>query len=495
MSQSLPALVDRFSALSVLVVGESILDAYLKGASTRLCREAPVPVVDLHERLHAPGGAANAAVNLASLGARVELASLTGDDDAGARIRELLERAGVGCGNLLVQPARRTLVKRRIVADGQMLARVDDGDTGPVAEATERDLLDRLPELFAAHDAVLVSDYGYGAIGPATIERLRQLQAEAPRVLVVDAKRPAAYREVGVTAAKPNYEEAIKLLGAEHRTGTSLRAEQLECQGECLRELLGAQLVAVTLDSEGALLFEGGQGPPYRTYAHEQPSSLTTGAGDTFAGVLTLAIAAGADVPAAGELASAAAALVVTREGTAVCSATALCEALSGSRRQLAGPGELAAQASMHRQRGRRVVFTNGCFDILHRGHVAYLNRAKALGDVLVVGVNSDRSVRRLKGPDRPLNRLDDRMEVLGALSCIDHLVAFDADTPAELIEAARPQVFVKGGDYSPEDLPEAPLVERLGGKVVLLPYLEDHSTTAVIERIRTGPGSRKGGR
>ena len=211
--------------------------------------------------------------------------------------------------------------------------------------------------------------------------------------------------------------------------------------------------------------------------------------------MLTLAIAAGADVPAAGELASAAAALVVTREGTAVCGATALREALSGSRRRLAGPEELAAQAGMHRQRGRRGVFTNGCFDILHRGHVAYLNRAKALGDVLVVGVNSDRSVRRLKGPDRPLNRLEDRMEVLGALSCIDHLVAFDADTPAELIEAARPEVFVKGGDYSPEDLPEAPLVERLGGKVVLLPYLEDHSTTAVIERIRTGPGSGKGSR
>jgi D-beta-D-heptose 7-phosphate kinase/D-beta-D-heptose 1-phosphate adenosyltransferase len=151
----------------------------------------------------------------------------------------------------------------------------------------------------------------------------------------------------------------------------------------------------------------------------------------------------------------------------------------------LGGVDELVAEVRVHREHGRRIVFTNGCFDILHRGHVAYLNRAKSLGDVLVVGVNSDESVRRLKGPDRPLNTLDDRMEVLGALSSIDHLIAFREETPAELIRAVRPDVFVKGGDYRPDTLPEAPLVRQLGGEVVLLPYLEDHSTTGVIERIR----------
>jgi D-beta-D-heptose 7-phosphate kinase/D-beta-D-heptose 1-phosphate adenosyltransferase len=485
MTQSLPSLVERFGELSALVLGESILDVYLRGRTTRLSREAPVPVVDLDERVDAPGGAANAAVNLASLGARVELLSVVGDDPAGARLRELLLAAGVGVDHLVAQPGRRTLIKRRLVADGQMLARADDGDDAPVGEPTQRGLLAALRQRFGSCDAVLVSDYGYGLIGAPLLEALRSLQAGAPRALVVDAKRPAVYREVGVTAAKPNYEEAVDLLGIGRLAGTSRRVEQLERQGERLRSLLGAELVAVTLDSEGALLFEPGEGPPYRTYARERPSSLTTGAGDTFASVLALALAAGADVPAAGELASAAAALVVSREGTAVCGADVLRQVVMVTRRQHGGVDELVAEVRAHRGHGRRIVFTNGCFDILHHGHVAYLNRAKALGDVLVVGVNSDDSVRRLKGADRPLNALEDRMAVLGALSCIDHLVAFDGDTPAELIRAVRPDVFVKGGDYRPDTLPEAPLVEQLGGEVVLLPYLEDHSTSGVIQRIR----------
>jgi D-beta-D-heptose 7-phosphate kinase/D-beta-D-heptose 1-phosphate adenosyltransferase len=485
MTQSLPSLVDRLGTLSALVLGESILDVYLRGRTTRLSREAPVPVVDLDERIDAPGGAANAAVNLASLGARVELLSVVGDDRAGARLRELLLAAGVGVDHLVVQPGRRTLVKRRLVSDGQMLARLDNGDGGLIGEPAQRQLLTALRELFGSRDAVLVSDYGYGMVAPPLLEALRALQAGAPRVLVADARRPAGLREIGATAAKPNYEEAVGLLGIGQLAGTNRRVEQLERQGERLRALLGAELVAVTLDSEGALLFEPGDGPPYRTYARERPSSLATGAGDTFASVLALALAAGADVPAAGELASAAAALVVSREGTAVCGADVLRQAVTGTRRQLAGVDELVAEVRVHREQGRRIVFTNGCFDILHHGHVAYLNRAKALGDVLVVGVNSDDSVRRLKGSDRPLNTLEDRVAVLGALSCIDHLVAFDDDTPAELLRAVRPDVFVKGGDYRPDTLPEAPLVTQLGGEVVLLPYLEDHSTSSVIQRIR----------
>ncbi len=485
MTQSLPSLVDRFGTLSALVLGDSILDVYLRGRTTRLSREAPVPVVDLGQRIDAPGGAANAAVNLASLGARVELLSVVGDDRAGARLKELLLAAGVGVDHVVVQPGRRTLVKRRLVSDGQMLARLDNGDGGLIGEPTQRQLLTALRKLFGSRDAVLVSDYGHGVVAPPFLEALRALQAGAPRVLVADAKRPAGLRDVGVTAAKPNYEEAVELLGIGQLAGTSRRVEQLERQGERLRSLLGAELVAVTLDSEGALLFEPGDGLPYRTYARERPSSLATGAGDTFAGVLALALVAGADVPAAGELASAAAALVVSREGTAVCGADVLRQAVTGTRRQLGGVDELVAEVRVHREQGRRIVFTNGCFDILHHGHVAYLNRAKALGDVLVVGVNSDGGVRRLKGSDRPLNTLDDRMAVLGALSCIDHLVAFDDDTPAGLIRAVRPDVFVKGGDYRPDTLPEAPLVTQLGGEVVLLPYLEDHSTSSVIQRIR----------
>jgi D-beta-D-heptose 7-phosphate kinase/D-beta-D-heptose 1-phosphate adenosyltransferase len=482
MSQALPALVDRFGALSVLVLGDSILDVYLRGRSTRLCREAPVPVVDVVDRAEAAGGAANAAVNCRALGARVTFLSVVGDDPDGASVLALLAASGVDAGPVLVRPGR-TLAKHRVVADGQVLVRFDQGDAGPLDEPTDGALAALLADQAGRHDAVLVSDYGYGALGPAVVACLRRFQAEQPRVLVVDARHPTAYRDVGATAVKPNYDEAVRLLGSGRFDPGGRRADQLERQGRRILSLLGAQVAAVTLDTEGAVLFER-DGPPYRTYARPAANARAAGAGDTFSSALALALAAGAGVPAAGELASAAAAVVVAAEGTAVCPQAALREAV-GDDRRIISAAELAARAGLYHGQGRRIVFTNGCFDILHRGHITYLNRAKTLGDVLVVGVNSDDSVRRLKGPGRPLNACDDRMAVLAALSCIDHLVAFADDTPAELIRAVRPDVFVKGGDYRRDTVPEGPLVESLGGTVEILPYLEARSTTGIIERIR----------
>jgi D-beta-D-heptose 7-phosphate kinase/D-beta-D-heptose 1-phosphate adenosyltransferase len=237
----------------------------------------------------------------------------------------------------------------------------------------------------------------------------------------------------------------------------------------------------VTLDCEGALVFERGR-PAYRTYT--QPArSCVAGAGDTFVAGLALGLAAGASTAAAAELASGAA-VVVGKDGTAICSAQELREYVSAEDEYYGDLDRLKARVEFYREQGRKIVFTNGCFDILHRGHITYLNRAKALGDVLVVGVNSDESIRRLKGPSRPINSLEDRVQVLAALSCVDHLVAFGEDTPCNLIRALRPRVFVKGGDYTRERLPEAPLVEELGGVVQILPYLQDRSTTGIIERI-----------
>ncbi|HYT25357.1 MAG TPA: D-glycero-beta-D-manno-heptose 1-phosphate adenylyltransferase [Actinomycetota bacterium] len=493
MSETLASVVDRFDRLSVLVLGESILDVYLRGSSTRLCREAPVPVVDVAGRAEAPGGAANAAVNARALGARVTFLSVVGDDREGAAVLALLAEAGVDARRVLVRPGRRTLAKHRVVADGQVLVRFDEGGGGATDEGSDAELAELLAAEAAGHDAVLVSDYGYGVLGAAVAGVLRRLQAEAPRVLVVDARHPTAYRGVGATAVKPNYDEAVQLLGGGRFDPRGSRADQLERQGRRILSLLGAEVAAVTLDTEGAVLFER-DGPPYRTYARPAASARAAGAGDTFSSALTLALAAGAGVPAAGELASAAAAVVVAADGTAVCPRAALEEAVGGDRR-IVTAAELAARASLYRRQGRRIVFTNGCFDILHRGHITYLNRAKTLGDVLVVGVNADAGVRRLKGPDRPLNALDDRMAVLAALSCIDHLVAFEDDTPAELIRAVRPDVFVKGGDYRRDTVPEGPLVESLGGAVEILPFLEARSTTGIVERIRAGGPPRAGRR
>jgi D-beta-D-heptose 7-phosphate kinase / D-beta-D-heptose 1-phosphate adenosyltransferase len=486
MTTTLPDLVDRFAGLEVAVIGEAMLDVYLEGTAERLCREAPVPVVSVHDRQDAPGGAANTAANVRSLGAQTSLLSVTGNDNEGSILHRALEDLGVDTTYMLSEPSRRTLAKQRVIADGQVLLRFDHGSAEPVGPDVEEALVDRLTVLFPRLDALIISDYGYGILTPRLIRTLAELQSNSPRVVVVDAKEPAAYRSVGAMATKPNYSEAIRLLGTSGMESGSTRTEQIASQGKRLLDLTGARVCAVTLDTEGALVFERGR-PAYRVYARPQPHSRAAGAGDTFTSALTLALAAGADTPAAVELASAAASVVIGRAGTRTCSAQDVIECLSLGGKYLSDANRLAARAALYHRQGRRIVFTNGCFDILHRGHITSLNQAKALGDVLIVGVNTDAGIGRLKGAGRPINTLEDRVQVLTALSCVDHIVAFDDDLPENLIRVVRPDVFVKGGNYTRELLPEASLVEELGGSVAILPYVEDHSTTAVIERIRRG--------
>jgi D-beta-D-heptose 7-phosphate kinase/D-beta-D-heptose 1-phosphate adenosyltransferase len=486
------ALVDRFADLSVLVVGEAMLDVYLHGRSQRLCREAPVPIVAVEGRWDAPGGAANTAVNARHLGAAVTLLSLVGADDEGRRLRAALEARGVRTEHVVVDPGRRTLTKQRVLAGSHLLLRFDEGSTEAPPPRCQRELGSRLRRLFAEQQAVIVSDYGYGVCTGRVISDLAAAQARSPRVVVVDSKTLLAYRDVGPTAVKPNGDEALALLGAGRRPADSrLRLELIAREGGRLLDLTGAQVAAVTLDADGALVFERGR-PPYRTYAEPTDHGRAVGAGDTFACALALALAAGGDVPAAAEVASAAAAVVVGRQGTATCSAAELRARLALGDKFCPDTATLLARLAAHREHGRRIVFTNGCFDILHRGHVASLNAAKALGDVLVVALNTDAGVRRLKGPGRPINPLEDRVQVLAALSSVDHIVAFDEETPVTLLRQVRPDVFVKGGDYTRGRLPEAAVVEALGGQIVILPYVEDRSTTGVIERIRSAalPGA-----
>jgi D-beta-D-heptose 7-phosphate kinase/D-beta-D-heptose 1-phosphate adenosyltransferase len=302
---------------------------------------------------------------------------------------------------------------------------------------------------------------------------------------VVDARRPAAYRGAGLTACKPNFGEVSALLDLQ---AGGDRAAAVAAQGRRLLDLCGAEVVAVTLDAEGALVFERGR-PPYRTFARPQPGSRATGAGDTFTVALALGLAVGGDVPAAAELASAAAEVVVDQAGTAACAAHELRRRLGGSGKIVPSVAELATRRESLRAGGRRLVLTSGCFDILHRGHVTYLNRAKELGDVLVVAVNDDAGVRRLKGAERPVNPLEDRLGVLAGLSSVDVLVPFGDDTPVAVVRALAPDVFVKGGDYTRETLPEGAEVERLGGAVRIVPLVDDRSTSALIERIRAPAG------
>ena len=340
MNPNLLELINTFADLNVVVIGEAMLDSYLEGFADRLCREAPVPVVTVNNRQDVPGGAANTAVNLVSLGGKVQFLSVVGHDAEWQLLQSALQQRGVLTTHVLVNPARRTLVKHRVMAAEQMLIRFDQGSTDQIDSKTEQLLIDRLQQVFPTSDAILVSDYGYGILTPRIIAVLTALQVASPRVLVVDSRDLTAYRSIGATAVKPNYTEVVQLLNLPKLTSSHGRAEQITAQQNQLLEITGAQIAAVTLDREGALFFQSGY-LPYRTYAQPQPPSHVTGAGDTFISALTLAIAAQVDIPVAAELAAAAAYIAVAKVGTSSCSATELHEYVVGDEQWMKNLPEL----------------------------------------------------------------------------------------------------------------------------------------------------------
>jgi D-beta-D-heptose 7-phosphate kinase/D-beta-D-heptose 1-phosphate adenosyltransferase len=484
-------IVHAFRSLRVLVIGDAMLDVYLQGSASRLCPEAPVPIVDLTSRCEVPGGAANTALNLRRLGASVSLMALIGDDCEGLLLKQSLLASGIDVDPLLAVPNRRTLAKQRISSGAQLLLRFDQGDKSDPAPSDQQALADSLRRLYRHYDAVVLSDYCYGALSPLVVAALAEAQQQTPRVLVADSKRLDQLAQIRFTAVKPNYAEALRLVGENAEIGQA-RIDQMRRLGPRLFERVNCQLAAVTLDQDGALVFDPPR-EPLRTLTNPNVHSRAAGAGDTYAAALALALAAGAETCAAAEIAAAAAAVVVGKDGTSTCSSQELLRRLKGAH----GPGAdwetLAPCLEEHRRRGRRIVLTSGCFDLLHRGHITYLHQARSLGDVLVVGVNTDDSIRRLRGPERPINMLEDRVQVLSALGCVDHVVSFDDDTPHRLVAAVRPDVFVKGGDYTRDRLPEAALVEQLGGRVEILPLVRERSTTSIIKRIRAAPAAASG--
>lgn len=484
MNHELLSVIDRFKGCRVGVIGDAVLDSFLEGHTGRLCREAPVPVVEVTQRVDVPGGAANAAVNLRALGADVTLFSVVGDDAEGRRLRTALARRGVAEDGIVVVRGRRTPAKQRVAAGGQLLLRFDQGDDGDVGARAEMALVRKLRRAHASLDALVVSDYLLGALGPRVRTALAALIRRQRRIVIVDAKDLTRYRTLGASAVKPNYAEAARLLGLGPQ-GEGGREAALTARAEALFALTGSRLVAVTLDADGALVLEQGAAP-YRTYGRRVEPARAAGAGDAFVAGLTLALTARVPTTLAAELASAAATTAIGARATACVDLAALRDRFGRSDKWLPDPEALRGRMTRYHREGRRIVFTNGCFDLLHRGHVTYLSRAKALGDVLVVGVNGDASVRRLKGAGRPINALEDRMQVLAALSCVDHLAAFDDDTAATLIDCIRPDVYVKGGDYTRATLPEAAQVEGLGGRIHFLPYLDGQSTSVILRRIRS---------
>lgn len=478
----------RHLAPRVVVVGDAMLDRWWVGSSNRLSREAPAPVMEVQRRHDVAGGAANTAMNLAALGAEVRLVGLVGTDEAGTTLRELLLAAGVEVSGLLAAPEVATVTKTRVVSDDQMLVRIDDVQHRPLTPALEEELVTATAKALVGVDALVVCDYDSGMLLTA-VESAFTL-ASRPPLVVVDAHDGAPWSRLRPDVVTPNAAEAFRLLGRSVPTDGSRLAALTEAAPE-LRRRAGAEAVLVTLDRDGSVLF-GPEQPAavehHRTPASPRAEKQAAGAGDTFVAALTLARAAGVPLPVAASLAQAAADVVVQRFGTSVCSTDELVEHL-GVGGSAVEEETLLRRLEADRAAGRRIVLTNGCFDVLHRGHTTYLSEAARLGDVLVVAVNSDRSVRRLKGPERPVNGEADRAGVIAALSCVSYVTVFDTDTPIPLLERVRPDVYAKGGDYSADTLPEAAVVRGYGGEVHILGYVPSQSTTEVLARIRARAG------
>ncbi|ACU37553.1 D-glycero-beta-D-manno-heptose 1-phosphate adenylyltransferase [Actinosynnema mirum] len=488
MSGDLLGLLSGIRGLRVLVVGDAIVDRYLTGTPIGLSREAPVPVLDLTGDHDQCGGAANVAANLRALGADPTLLAVVGADPAGRRLHAAMAAAGVGADHLVVDESRSTVVKRRVLAREQMLLRLDEGSRERIASATAAELARRLADQLRRCDVVIACDYGYGTFTGPVVATLAH-SAGRP-LFVVDSRAPGRFRSLRPDVVKPNYAEAAALLGEPSLDTSGDRVGQVVEHRARLLERTGAGLVAVTLDRDGAVVLQAGR-PSLRTCATVREAETTVGAGDTFTAAFALALASGAEPASSAEFASAAAGTVVRKPGTAICDPAELRRRLGGTGKILPGD-ELPSWLTDVAGRGCQVVFTNGCFDILHDGHVSLLSRAKGLGELLVVGVNADESVRRLKGPSRPVVPLGERMRVLAALGCVDVVVPFHADSPVELIERLRPDVYAKGDDYTLQDLPEASLVERLGGRVELLRTVDGRSTTKIIRDIHALSGERR---
>lgn len=469
----------QIPAARVLVVGDLILDRYWHGSTTRISPEAPVPVVRVQNAEERLGGAANVAANVASLGTACVLVGAVGDDADGERLVELCRAQGIEA-DVVVRSAEATTVKLRVVSQHQQLIRLDfeqdvvDARSAAVVEAAACHL--------AKCDVAVVSDYAKGAV-----TRVPDIIAAADRCgvpVVVDPKGADFSRYAGARLVTPNLREFEAVAGPAKENDTIARQARTLCREHDLGAILvtrgeaGMSLVprdgeAVHLEAEALDVFD------------------VTGAGDTVCAVTATALAAGNDLADAVRLANVAAGLVVARLGTATVQCTELDAALA---RRVAGGGvldraRLLEKIAAARRRGETIVMTNGCFDVLHAGHVRYLEEAATLGDRLVVAVNDDASVRGLKGDGRPLNPLASRMDVLVALGAVDWVVPFAGATPAALIADVLPDVLVKGGDYDVADIAGADAVVAAGGRVQTLDYHEGHSTSAILERATTAGG------
>jgi D-beta-D-heptose 7-phosphate kinase/D-beta-D-heptose 1-phosphate adenosyltransferase len=465
----------------VLLVGDVMLDRYLVGAVERISPEAPVPVLHVQRSFNRPGGAGNVAVNMSAMGGRPTLLAAVGADDAGRLLAAALEADGVAGTGLVPSAATPTTVKTRLLAGHNQIARFDE--ESPLVDTATRDRVVALVrEHIAEADVAVISDYAKGVCDAAVCRAVIEAARDRGIPVIVDPKGHDFSRYAGAAVLTPNRAETMAVVGFPIRgPDEAVRA------GQILRRDHGIDAVVVTLGEQGMVVVAADGSAVIPTQARQVYD--VTGAGDSAVATLAVALGRGFELSAACFLANAAAGLQVARVGTARITWDEMLAAIEQqtaiSHRKVVSPAELQQEINRARAVGKRIGFTNGCFDILHHGHVALLEAAARECDLLVVGVNSDASVTRLKGAPRPFVPSPERQAVLAGLSAVAWVCEFDADTPLELITLVQPDVLVKGADYAANDIVGADIVRGRGGRVVTPLFVPDASTTTIVDRIR----------
>ncbi|MEZ5490059.1 MAG: bifunctional D-glycero-beta-D-manno-heptose-7-phosphate kinase/D-glycero-beta-D-manno-heptose 1-phosphate adenylyltransferase HldE [Gammaproteobacteria bacterium] len=468
--------IPPFQQARILVVGDVMLDRYWHGKATRVSPEAPVPVVKVGSEEGRPGGAGNVALNLAALGSAASLVGIIGADANGEDLQSRLNAAGVYC-DFLVSPDKPTITKLRVISQHQQLIRLDFEELHQAADLVG--LQAKVEGLLKNAQALILSDYGKGAL--ANVESLIKLGRENRIPVIVDPKGTDFEKYRDATLITPNLAEFEAVVGVCPNEDTLVE------KGQALVKRLNLEAILITRGEHGMTLLRP-DAPELHLPARAQEVFDVTGAGDTVISVLAASLAAGESLPEATALANLAAGLVVGKLGTAAISGPELRRATL--REQGAGRGVMTSDQLLiaiqdARAHGETIVFTNGCFDIIHAGHVGYLKEARKLGDRLVVAVNDDASVRNLKGAGRPINPVERRMAVLAGLEAVDWVVSFSEDTPESLLRSLQPEVLVKGGDYSIDKVVGGDYVSNYGGRVEVLEFLDDCSTSAIVEKIQ----------
>ena len=478
---SLARLLERSKTLHIWVVGDVLMDDYVAGDIDRVSPEAPVQVLNVSSEFRRLGGAANVAHGLARLGARVTLAGVVGDDATAGYLLDQCHREGIRTDAVITVNDRPTIRKLRVMSRHQQMIRLDWERIRPMNAETESRLFEQLCAA-PAPDAILLSDYAKGVLTDSLIRKLMQKAREFIAPVVVDPKSERLERYRGALVAAPNLKEFSAAL---NHVNPSADAADIEAGAQMICGYAGIGALLVTLGESGMALWTPAGGLQAIASTAREVYDVT-GAGDTVSAVLALCLAGGLDVKTASLIANTAAGIVVGKMGTATVAADELMQAFTPpNKNKILDRRTLSERLRWWRLKNKRIVFTNGCFDLLHVGHLHVLNQAAMRGDVLLVGLNTDNSIRRLnKGPRRPMIPEQERAAIVAALDCVSAVVLFDEETPLELIKKIQPDVLVKGADYRIDQVVGKEVVEAAGGKVILVDLLPDRSTSLLIEKM-----------